>query len=333
MDLQQKIAFNYFFSRQSKQLLSAQGLGEITNEDLERGQDFCLRLIRHAQARVPFEPWVAGDGEELKWIALSRMLLSGAANPFASRLFGEGIAKLCVARLRIEDDLVFLSVLSQLYPSIKQDDGKFTLGMADYINGSNELVYAPIDNGLITIEKEALLEMAYKHFSSKASDLSSIDKAILPPMVKDFAADFSAGLPVSPALALRQFEGKFLNQACMKKILAGVGEGKRFYGSMAIAIACQKDGLSKEEASALMKQYVTACQRSSHEFREGEALASLDWVYKHPGINLSCKKLLQQGLIDKYCDDCPQIKKAKAGEFVISRREESREAKPEVKSS
>ena len=321
MDLQEKIAFNYFFSRQSKQLLSAQGIGEITNEDLERGQDFCLRLIHHAQAKAPFEPWIANNGDELKWIALSRMLLSGVGNPFASRLFGEGIAKLCVARLRIEDELVFLSVLSQLYPTIKQDDGNFTLGMADYISGSNELAYAPIDKGLITIGKEALLEMAYKHFSTKASDLSSIDRAVLPPMVKDFAADFASSLPESPALAIRQFEGKFLNQACMKKILAGVGEGKRFYGSMAIAIACQKDGLSKEEASALMKQYVVNCQRSSHEFREGEALASLDWVYKHPGINLSCRKLLQQGLIDKYCDDCPQVRKAKAGEFVLKSKE------------
>ncbi|MFA5246386.1 MAG: hypothetical protein WC408_00665 [Candidatus Micrarchaeia archaeon] len=321
MDLQQKIAYNYFFSRQSKQLLSSLGLGGIANEDLERGQDFCLRTIRHAQEKAPFEPWVAQDGDELKWIALSRMLLSSAANPFASRLFGEGIAKLCVARLRIEQDLVFLSVLSQLYPTIKQDDGKYTLGMADYINGSNELVYAPIDKGQITIEKEALLEMACKFFSTKASDLSGIDKNLLPQMVKEFSTDFAAALPVSPAIALRQFEGKFLNQACMKKILAGVGEGKRFYGSMAIAIACQKDGLSKEEASALMKQYVTSCQRSSHEFREGEALASLDWVYKHPGINLSCKKLLQQGLIDKYCDDCPQIKKAKAGEFAIGNKD------------
>ncbi|MFA6330001.1 MAG: hypothetical protein WCX64_04965 [Candidatus Micrarchaeia archaeon] len=309
MDLQQKIAFNYFFSRQARQYLSEQGLGTIANSDLEAAQDFCLRLIRNAQAKVPFQPWVAQDGDELKWIALSRMLLSQSGNPFAARLFGEGLAKLCAYRLGLEDTQVFAAVLTQLYPTLKADGDKYALGIADYTSGQNELVYAPLDGGKIFIGRDSLIEMASRLAASRASDLSGIDKAALPPLITEFAVDFTAALPSSPALMMRQFEGKFLNQGCMKKILAGVGEGKRFYGSMAIAIACQKDGLSKEEASALMRQYVTNCQRSSHEFRESEALASLDWVYKHPGINLSCRKLLQQGLIDRYCDGCPQTKR------------------------
>ena len=309
MDLQQRIAYNYFFSRQARQYLSSQGLGEISNADLEAAQDYCLRLIRNAQAKAPFQPWVAQDGDELKWIALSRMLLSQSGNPFAARLFGEGLAKLCGYRLGLEDAQVFTAVLAQLYPSLKLEGDRYCLGIADYTSGQNELVYASLDAGKITIDRDSLIEMASKLAASRASDLSGIGKTALPPLITEFAADFAAALPSSPALMARQFAGKFLNQACLKKILAGVDEGKRFYGSMAIAIACQRDGLSKEEASALMRQYVASCQRSSHEFRESEALASLDWVYKHPGINLSCRKLLQQGLIDRYCDGCPQTRK------------------------
>jgi hypothetical protein len=309
MDLQQKIAYNYFFSRQAREYLSAQGLGEVSNADLEAAQDFCLRLIRNAQARAPFQPWVAQAGDELRWIALCRMLLSQAANPFAARLFAEGLAKLCAYRLGLEDGQVFVAVLSQLYPSLSQEGGKYGLGIADYTSGQNELVYAPLDEGKILVDRDSLVEMAARLAAARASDLSGIGKAALPPLIREFAEGFAEALPTSPALMARQFAGKLLNQPCVKKILEGVAEGKRYYGSMAIAIACQKDGLSKEEASALMRQYVASCQRSSHEFRESEALASLDWVYKHPGINLSCRKLMQQGLIDRYCDSCPQAKR------------------------
>ena len=309
MDDDSRIAANYFFSAQARTLLASLSLDSVSVEDMERSANFASRLIASSKSKTDFAPWWANDGSELKSIALCRMLLAASNNSYASRMFGEGLAKLCTLRLALEDGKVLLALLSQLYPTLSFDGKKFAMGIKDYLSGPNELAYADIDKGSVSLDQDELLGMAAKLLSNRASDISSIDAKAIPKLARDFAPEFSSALPKSPVLPGSVFAGKWLSQPCMKKILAGVGEGKRYYGSMAISIACQKDGLSKAEASAIMQQYVANCQRSSHDFRESEALATLDWVYKHPTINLSCKMMLTQGLIDSYCPACPHLKR------------------------
>lgn len=303
-----RIAFNYFFSRQAREYLSSLKSLDVSADDLERARDFSLRLISRASSKVPFVSWPAHGDAELRSIALCRMLLAASSNAYAARLFGEGLAKLCCHRLLSESAESRISLLSQLYPSLSREENGYSLALADYLSGPNELVYAALENGRVTVDEDRLIDMTRLLLSTRASDLSAIDRKAIPKMAADYAPDFSEALPKPVASALDNFKGKWLNQPCLRKILAGVGEGRRYYGSMAIAIACQKDGLSKSEATAVMQQYVSNCSRTSHEFREGEALATLEWVYRHPGINLSCKMMLQQGLIDKFCDDCPQVR-------------------------
>ncbi|MCL5011625.1 MAG: hypothetical protein M1594_01890, partial [Candidatus Marsarchaeota archaeon] len=98
-------------------------------------------------------------------------------------------------------------------------------------------------------------------------------------------------------------KGKLLSKKCMVEILKGVGEGKRYYGSMALSIACLKDGLSLDDASNVLKVYVNNCDRGVNSFTEKEALNTLKWVYGRPSIRFSCKVLQSQGLVSD-CSDC-----------------------------
>ena len=310
MEPAQHTAFNYFFTVEARGFLAGQSAGQVGVDDLERASDFAVRMIGHAKNRERFSPWFANDGAELRCIALCRMLFAAAHNHYAAGLFGEGMSKLCVARLSLENERDRMLIASQLYPSLgKNEGGGYGMSMADYLSGQNELAYAPLEDGKIEVSAETVLEMVGRNVAGRASEFGKIDAKSLPPLVREFAADFSASLPQSPSLAPSQFSGKYLSKPCFQKVLGGVGEGKRYYGSMALAIACLRDGLSKAEAAALMKQYVASCTRTSHEFRESEALSTLDWVYRHPAINLSCKMMIQQGLIGRYCDDCPAVRR------------------------
>ena len=304
-----RIGWNYFFSRQAKSILASLQLAEVSVDDLEIAGSFALRLIGLSSRRIQPEVAFAFDGSELKNIALARLLLFCCSNRYATRLFGEGLGRLNASRLSLEKEEGFQNSVRQLYPSIAFEDGAYLLELAEFLSGPNELAYAGLQNGKVSVSKEELLSMVSRQLSSRASDFSSFDpKGIIPDLIKEYSAILVDQLPSAPAVMRGDFTGKWLGQECIKKILAGVPEGRRYYGSMALSLACQKDGLSRSEATAVLEQYVANCQRSSHAFRPGEALASLDWIYKHPGINLSCRMMVQQGLIESRCSNCPQMR-------------------------
>ncbi len=303
------VGWNYFFSRQARAILASLQLAEVSLDELEIAGSFALRLIGQSSRRGQPEIAFAFDDSELKNIALARMLLSCCSNRYATRLFGEGLGRLNASRLALEKEDAFQNSVRQLYPSLAFEGGAYLLEFAEFLSGPNELAYASLQDGKVSVSKEELLSMVSRQLSSRASDFSSFDpKGIIPDLVKDYSASLADQLPSAPAVMRGDFTGKWLGQDCMKKIIAGVPEGRRYYGSMALSIACHKDGLSRAEAAAVLEQYVANCQRSSHAFRPGEALASLDWIYEHPGINLSCRMMVQQGLIDGRCANCPQLR-------------------------
>ncbi len=92
-----------------------------------------------------------------------------------------------------------------------------------------------------------------------------------------------------------------LNHSCIKKIMEGLPEGKRYYGCYALCIACFADNLSIEQAVQILREYVKKCTGTS-EYSEKEALATLNWVYKREITRLPCRMLFAQGIITEKCE-------------------------------
>ena len=70
-----------------------------------------------------------------------------------------------------------------------------------------------------------------------------------------------------------RFKGKYLSLDCIKNLLErGLGEPNRNLGSQILATACYLDGLSREEAEVLMKQYASKCKGST-PFSHWEGMA------------------------------------------------------------
>ena len=170
------------------------------------------------------------------------------------------------------------------------------------MKNGRSLLYAPLEQGKIFFSRSELQSLLKKAIESRVSDLSSISLKTLPPFVSEVAKEIEPRIPREQARTTHA--GKYLELPCMKKILQGMSEGKRFYGAMALAIACVKDGLSKDDAVKLVSTYAENCSKGSAPFTVREAQTSVEWIYRHPSIGFSCNKMREQGLpVD--CVGCP----------------------------
>jgi hypothetical protein len=78
---------------------------------------------------------------------------------------------------------------------------------------------------------------------------------------------------------------------------------------MTIAVACAKDGIARDAAGEVMRQYVDSNDRGTSPFTLREGNAVLDWVFKHGGeINFSCRTMREHAFDDggRLCANCPK---------------------------
>lgn len=236
---------------------------------------------------------VSSTVREAKNLVLSRLMLYSLGGSFL-RKFAFFKSREYARFLQIEGDDVLFEVAKDFFPNAVRKDGLYAIALVEYLSFGRNLPKAGLKDGLVFFDRAELVDCIASAVQSRISDDSRLTQKI-PEDLREAGSKLLAFFPRDRQTA---FKGKYLQTAQLQKILQGVGEGKRYYGAMAVAIACVKDGLPKEEGLQVMQDYVTACGKGAHPFtiREGEAV--IDWVYKHPTINLSFQMLKTQGLVD-----------------------------------
>ena len=267
---------------------SREFVGEgVSETDLKDAIAFSRECFEH-------DAHIANDAaHEAKNLLLSRLMLYSLSASFL-RKFAFFKAREYARALEKENEHVLFEVAGDFFPSLEKADGGFTVSLIDYLQYGRSLPQANVDKGKVFFAQDDLRVCLREAVQERIADSEKLS-AKLPENIANAALRLKEFVPrdFTP-----QFKGKLLQRSELQNILKGVGEGKRYYGSMAIAIACVKDGLSREEAGDVMNSYVTNCSKGAHPFtpREGEAV--LDWVYAHPAIGFSFNVLKSQGLVD-----------------------------------
>jgi len=285
-----EFAAAYPFSSRARELLKSVGKEELSPQRLRSAGE---RLLDAIQGRKPFREQSAR--ERVVDYVLARILLAAIDRPSAARKYASSVAR--AALEKIGDETIeeqFAELAKDFFPSFKESDGEYVVSLADYLKNGSGLLYAPLEAGKVFFSRNELQSLLKKAIEARVCDLSSISLKTLPPFVSEVAKEIEPRIPREQARTTHA--GKYLDLPCMKKILQGMSEGKRFYGVMALAIACVKDGLSKEDAVKLVSTYAENCSKGSSPFTVREAQTSVDWIYRHPSIGFSCNKMREQGL-------------------------------------
>jgi len=286
-----EFAAAYPFSIKARKLLETIGEEELSSQRLRSAAE---RLLDVLHGRKASRERLARDA--VVDYVLARIILAAVDRPSAARKYASALARAALERIREEGaEQDFFVLAKDFLPSLEVQGGEYVVSLFDYLKAGKNLLYAPLEKGRLFLsrqEAEALLEKAIE---ARVSDLSSISLKTLPPIVFEVAREVEPRIPREEARPAAH-AGKYLELPCTKKILEGLGEGKRFYGAMALAIACVKDGLSKEDAVKLVCSYAENCAKGSSPFTAREAQASVEWVYRHSSIGFSCTKMREQGL-------------------------------------
>lgn len=301
---------------------SAGGESEVSFDELEAAANHLLTVL--SSSRAPLVLVSKNAEAAVRQHALVRLLLAALGNNFVARRYAEARARQAIELLRKEEESVFIEVARDLLPSVESRAGEYSVSFTDYLKHGTDFASAGVEGGRVFVDKEGLLRLLMNGVKNRVqlASTATADLKTIPPLVREVVQELreelGARLPAAAAAVAPAFKGFFLQLPCMQRILAGVEEGKRYYGGMALAIACLRDGLPKEKAVDVMKEYAANCKRATHAFTPREALATLDWVYKHPSIRLSCKTMREHGFTGAYCGECA---------FARSRATRSRERK------
>lgn len=286
----------YPFLSQARALLQNDN---VKYEELERAEDFVIDSLEKRRK----ENFKSAE-EEARILVLAKLLLASLQNELVARKFASSKAEEFVELLKTGDESELDAVAKDFFPSL---DGK-KISLDDFLKAGGKLAEAQLEEGRVFLDEHALFRLLRNAIAFKLSDFSQINLRSVPKLVREASQELAERIPREPAFA-SAFKGKYLQLECVQKILKGVPEGKRYYGSTTLAIACVKDGLSREQAAQVMQDYVNNCPRGTQPFTLREALASLDWVYKHPAIGFSCSMNVSRGLIDSQCGNCIQRRK------------------------
>lgn len=269
-----------------------EGRKEITSEQLERASQ---RVVDRLAGRET-EP--KGLQEEATEYALARLLLAASGNRVALEQYAKAEAKYVAGKLQDGNDDDFTEFARLFFPSLERPaKGAFSAALADYLKSGKDLANEAVENGRVSFDKAKLLGALRGAIAERVASIKADPKKV-PPLVREHAAKLEQAVR-ERLPAQTQFAGKYLQLPAMQKILQGVGEGRRYYGSMTLAIACVKDNLPRTQAEELMRQYAQNCSKGLQPFTEREAHASLDWAFKHPTVRLSLRTLREQQLVDE----------------------------------
>ncbi|MBI5224726.1 hypothetical protein HY989_02555 [Candidatus Micrarchaeota archaeon] len=289
-----EFAMKYPFSEKAREYLAKENIFAVSELQIRGAQERVASSLQNTQRKK-------GDARsEIISYVLARILLGCLKDPYAAKKFGLAEAQFALDELEKDDPASISQISAEFFPSVEIEVEKIAIAIPEYLKVGFDLVNEKVENGKVVFERKEFFKLLKSAIANKISDIS-IDPKSLPENIREKASDLVEIVErlERPSKALSSFKGKYITLPAMKKILEGLPEGKRYYGSMTLAIACVKDNLAREEAEQLLSIYAKNCQRSTHDYTEREALACLDWVYRHPTINFSMKTLKEQGLVDE----------------------------------
>ncbi|MBI5225861.1 hypothetical protein HY994_01310 [Candidatus Micrarchaeota archaeon] len=236
----------------------------------------------------------ANDGRHVKMYALAKALLS-CCGEHVKRKYALTKAQEYVQRANLSGDVLELG--RAFFPSLAsvETSNSVFLSVADYLSVGQHLSQMDVSEGKVRVPPQELNVLLSARIVAKFMETKVQD---VPDFIRNAAKSMDE-LPPAP----KSFGLKFLELGCIRHVRQGVGEGKRFYGAMGLAIAAQRDGLQKEQAQPVMDAYVNACS-GTKPFAPSEGKSVVDWVFGRQ-IGFSCKKMMDDGFEGEYCKGCP----------------------------
>ena len=302
--MQPDLIAKYPFLSAAKDYLKSES---ASYDDLEDAKNFVLDALKHSPngepvSRYPPQTKTRGPEAAVKTLTLSRLLLACIGNDFTTQKFAQAKAAEYAANMDAESRG---TIAADLLPSLEKKIGGFSLSLADYLKYGRNLAGQEVEKGRVSLSEHQLARLAEDAIAQRIGDTAKMSLKNVPKEIREASDELNALLPRPE----QQYKGKILSKQCIQKILKGMGEGKRYYGSFAIAIACVKDNIPKEKAYEILQGYVNNCHKTSQPYTFREAKQVVDWVYGHPTIGFSCSTLVAQGLIDARCPDCVNKRK------------------------
>jgi|GEM_PF-855753 len=283
------------FVSAARALLS--GVSEVGFEQLERAKSRATFSVALAMRKAEFDlqSSIGSAREEVEALATARLLVGLIDSDYYLAAFAKGEAKTAKLRLSTLTQEEFLVVFSDFFPSCRfetqgEEEG-FAVSLSDFLSSGEDLPTKSVRAGEVKLSrKEALSLFENAVFLKLRRRLSPAE---IPTLFRQASAELALLLP-QPTFK-SDYSGKYLSLPCIEWILKGVPEGKRYYASVALSVACKKDGLQKSDALKAMQQFVENCGISPHPFTIREGQATLDWVYKR-NPRFSCRFHRQHGL-------------------------------------
>ncbi len=303
----------YPFLSAAKRVLEA-GESKLGTEKFDKALARAVDSVRIGVAkRLSSERYLAGASpqEAAEVFTTARLLLSLTESDYYSNCFARGEAVSARKFLEKERNNEFGEVVGDFFPSFalaekneqtiseaeKNSQNFFELLLTDFLAWCDGLPQRQLSKGKILVSREEALSLFEKAVFFKLRRRLPASGE-LPPLFKEYSFELKQRLDSDSSLvqrAPRDYSGQYLSLPCIQWILKGVAEGKRYYASMALAVACRKDNLPREQAAQAMQQFVDACGKSAHPFTIREGLASLDWVYRR-NLRFSCRYHREHGL-------------------------------------
>src|SRR3989338_7242366 len=212
---------------------------DVLNSDI----DDALSYLREPLSEEVF----LNPGQHVKWYALAKAILSACTHTTKTD-FALKKAQEYVARINRNGEAE--RVGKMFFPSLTVEGDAFRLTLKEYLTFGQQLVHQGVHDGRVRIEGPELNAMLIRAIAEKFLDAHAQE---LPEAIR------KAAFRLEPEMQVKASGRKFLSLGCQKHIQQGVGEGKRFYGSMSLVVAAQKDGLTKEATRALLEKYVANC--------------------------------------------------------------------------
>ncbi len=287
----------YPFMSKARGLLASRGLQKVGYDELERAKSRAVQSVSRAGAKDFAIGSPPSENESVESYAIARLLLSVLDSEYYWSKFARGEAALAAAFLREESDESLLEISRDFFPAASFANGSFEIPLPQFLSYGIALPKAMLGAGVVHLERQDMLSLLRYAIVRKTMEKPSAKAE--GEQLKQAALELSEMLP-KPIEAV-DFSGSYLSLPCMQSILKGVGEGKRYYASMALAIACRKDDLPKEKAVAVMQQFVNNSSKQTHPFTMREAQASLDWVYRRPSVRFNCPSNRSHGLAPPEC--------------------------------
>ncbi len=295
----------YPFSSSAKSYLEKIGVKTINYDDIRMAEERIREDIKNHRGPEILESVAE---KQLKSFALARAILAATKNSNYIFRFAAAEAQSMVDSIERESEEVKMQLGKELFPSLKNSHEEYSLSIFDYTKYAKDWEGVELEAGNVYLPEVVFFSGIFKNaLVFRIADIKNISVDSLAQEVRDAAEEISPSLNniiknQSPKYARAQ--GKFLSLGCIQFIRKGLSEGRRFYGAMALSIACLKDGLSSQQAKEVMKEYVSKCVQSPHEFTEREALNTLEWVYKKGSMGFSCSVMQAQGFGGDYCKNC-----------------------------